>query len=121
MTGSETDAVMWDAEQTVIVTGEVDDDFLSNMVIFTHAVTEGTYAAANRTVTVTATDTATPSIVLGNVQPGATETDPNMLFARRRRHPLRVHGCALAPAHQPGAHRHAQPARGQADAQHLPP
>ena len=49
------------------------------MVIFTHAVTEGTYAAANRTVTVTATDTATPSIVLGNVQPGATETDPNML------------------------------------------
>ena len=73
------DSNNYQTAQDVIVTGEVDDDFLSNMVIFTHAVTEGTYAAANRTVTVTANDTATPSIVLGNVQP-ATETDPNILF-----------------------------------------
>ena len=73
------DSNNYQTAQDVIVTGEVDDDFLSNMVIFTHAVTEGTYAAASRTVTVTANDTATPSIVLGNVQP-ATETDPNILF-----------------------------------------
>ena len=78
--GSETGAVTWDAPQDVIVTGVVDDDFLHNEVIFTHAVTEGTYAAANRTVTVTATDTATASIVLGNVQPGATDADPDTLF-----------------------------------------
>ena len=72
-TGGDGDTVMWDAPKTVTVTGETDDDISHNVVIFKHAVTSGTYAAAAATVTVTATDTAEPSIMLGNVVPATDE------------------------------------------------
>ena len=62
----------------VTATGVEDADFRSNDVNVTHKVTTGTYAADERTVTVTATDKDTPTIVLTQVQP-ATETDPYTL------------------------------------------
>ena len=69
-----TGTVAWDAEQTVTVTGEEDDDFLPNEVDFEHEVTSGTYDVPSRTVRVTTTDLESPSLVLGNVVPATDDS-----------------------------------------------
>ena len=68
-----TGTVSWEQAQTVTVSGETDDDISDNVVIFKHEVTSGTYAAPSRTVTVTATDTAEPALMLVNVVPATAE------------------------------------------------
>ena len=73
-----TGTVSWEQAQTVTVSGETDDDISDNVVIFKHEVTSGTYAAAAATVTVTATDNAMPSLMLGQV----TQGTPNTLSLR---------------------------------------
>ena len=73
-TDGDGDTEMWDDPQDVTVSGETDDDISDNVVIFTHRVTSGTYAAPSRTVTVTATDTAVPALMLGQVTQGSPNT-----------------------------------------------
>ena len=80
--GVATDTVRWDTAQDVTVSGETDDDISDNVVIFTHRVTSGTYAAPDANVRVTATDTAEPALMLGNVVPADTqETDSTPTLA----------------------------------------
>ena len=73
--GSATGTFQWDQAQDVTVSGETDDDISDNVVIFTHRVTSGTYAAPDAIVTVTATDTAVPALMLGNVEPADPDVD----------------------------------------------
>jgi hypothetical protein len=72
--GVATDTVRWDTAQDVTVSGETDDDISDNVVIFKHEVTSGTYAAPDANVRVTATDTAEPALMLGQVTQGSPNT-----------------------------------------------
>jgi hypothetical protein len=72
--GSATGSVRWDVAQEVTVSGETDDDISDNVVIFKHEVTSGTYAAPDANVRVTATDTAEPALMLGQVTQGSPNT-----------------------------------------------
>ena len=76
--GTAGDTDVWSDAKEVTVTGVTDDDISDNVVIFKHEVTSGTYAAPSRTVTVTATDNAMPSVNLANV----TQGSPNTLSLR---------------------------------------
>ena len=58
------DAVNWETPQEITVTGVEDDDFVGETVMFTHAVTAGTYAAPSRAVRVSVTDDDTPELIL---------------------------------------------------------
>jgi hypothetical protein len=95
--GVATDTVRWDTAQDVTVSGETDDDISDNVVIFKHEVTSGTYAAPDATVTVTATDTAMPALMLGNVVPADTDVTDSTPTLERESHGHRYRrACAHA-------------------------
>ena len=58
------DADNWATAQEITVTGVEDDNFVGETVMFTHAVTAGTYAAPSRAVRVSVTDDDTPELIL---------------------------------------------------------
>ena len=58
------DAANWETAQEITVTGVEDDDFVGETVMFTHAVTAGTYAAPSPAVQVSVTDDDTPELIL---------------------------------------------------------